>query len=237
MNKILQYLGLASLAVLLFGGAFLGFAKISGAPMHTLPVVGGFFGAPTEDDAVADAPDDAERSSPARTVEDQVQAGANVLGAFVLPSPYTAEQLKDLELQLKSKLREAQLELDRMSLRRIELDEREVALQDRWAELQELRNTLERFEEDLNQRAEEIERDESARNAKERAALQDLAKVFESGEAAELVDKLKAYGEEDAAKLLAMMDVERAAELLRAMDAETSVRFSKAYTAEKLRQE
>ena len=235
MNKIFNILGLAFFAMLLFGGAFVGFAKLSGAPMHTLPIVGGFFETPLDDASVAGIEDDYDRNTPARSVEHEVQVGANVLGAFVLPSPYTAEQIKDLEMQLKGKLRDAQLELDRMSLRRIELDERETALQDRWAELQELRNTLERFEEDLNQRAAEIERDEVARDEKERAALQDLAKVFETGEPDDLVEKLKAHGEKDAAKLLSMMDVERAAELLRAMDAETSVRFSKAYTAEKLK--
>lgn len=237
MNKLFQTLGLAFFAILLFGGAFVGFAKLSGAPMHSLPIVGSFFDTPLDDDVAADIVRDSDRDAPARSVEQEVQVGANVLGAFVLPSPYTAEQLKELENQLKSKLREAQLELDRLGLRHIELDERETALQDRWAELQELRATLERFEEDLDQRAAEIERDEAARNEKEAAALKDLAKVFETGEADALVEKLKAYGEKDAAKILTMMDVERAAELLRAMDAETSVRFSKAYTAERLRAE
>ncbi|MCA8980469.1 MAG: hypothetical protein H6831_11660 [Planctomycetes bacterium] len=237
MNKILQYVGIGFCALLLFGGAFLGFAKLSGAPMHTLPVLGGFFQAPDEYAALVDSDTRADRDSVKRSVEEEVQVGASVLGAFVLPSPYTSEQIKDLEMLLKSKLREAQLELDRMSLRRLELDEREAALQDRWGELQELRSTLERFEEDLNQRSAEIERDEAARSEKEVAALQDLAKVFEEGEPEELVNKLQAYGEEDAAKLLAQMDVERVAELLRAMDEENYVRFSKAYTAEQLRKE
>jgi len=237
MNKILQFVGFGFCALLLFGAAFIGFAKMSGAPMHTLPVVGGFFEAPDETDPIAEAGHGSDRNATKRSAEEEVQVGASVLGAFVLPSPYTSEQIKDLEMLLKSKLREAQLELDRMSLRRIELDERETALQDRWAELQELRNTLERFEGDLNQRSAEIQRDEAARSEKEVAALQDLAKVFETGEPEELVRKLQAYGEEDAAKLLAQMDVERVAELLRAMDEENYVRFSKAYTAEQLRKQ
>lgn len=237
MNKILQFVGIGFFALLLFGGAFIGFASMSGAPLYNLPVVGGFFEAPDETHLIADADVDGNRDAQKRSVEEEVQVGASVLGAFVLPSPYTSEQIKDLEMLLKSKLREAQLELDRMSLRHIELDERETALQDRWAELQELRNTLEQFEGDLNQRSAEIERDESARSEKEVAALQDLAKVFEAGEPEELVRKLQAYGEEDAAKLLAQMDVERVAELLRAMDEENYVRFSKAYTAEQLRKQ
>lgn len=237
MNKILQLVGIGFCALLLFGGAFIGFAKLSGAPMHTLPVLGGFFEAPAEDPALAASGALIDREVAKRSVDEEVQVGASVLGAFVLPSPYTSEQIKDLEMLLKSKLREAQLELDRMSLRHLELDEREAALQDRWGELQELRNTLERFEGDLNQRSAEIERDESARSEKEVAALQDLAKVFEEGEPEELVNKLQAYGEEDAAKLMAQMDVERVAELLRAMDEENYVRFSKAYTAEQLRKQ
>lgn len=237
MNKILQFVGIGFVALLLFGGAFIGFAKLSGAPMHTLPIAGAFFDAPDDAGLIAELHASDDRDAMKRTAEAEVQVGASVLGAFVLPSPYNSEQIKELEMLLKSKLREAQLELDRISMRRLELDERETALQDRWTELQELRNTLERFEGDLNQRSAEIERDESARSEKEIAALQDLAKVFEEGEPEELVTKLQAYGEKDAAKLMAQMDVERVAELLRAMDEENYVRFSKAYTAEQLRKQ
>lgn len=235
MNKILQYAGLAFVALLFFGGAFMGFAKLSGAPMHTLPIIGSFFEAPQESAVASHDQNPTERAKQAGSVDEVVNNGASVLGAFVLQSPFTSEQLKDLEMQLKSKLREVQLELDRVRLHSIEIDERETAMQDRWSELQELRNTLEKFEGDLNQRAAEIARDEAAQTEKEASALQDLAKVFEEGEPEELILKLKAYGEEDAAKLLNQMDVERAAELLRAMQPEDYVRFSRAYTAEQLR--
>ena len=237
MNKIITYAGMAFFALLLFGGAFVGFAKMSGAPMHSLPLVGGLFAEEATEDDSAPVAENGDRQLAKRSVQEEISVGASVLGAFVLPAPYTADQLKDLEMQLKSKLREVQLDLDRLRLRNNALDEREMALQDRWSELQDLRNTLERFEGDLNQRSSEIERDEAARSEKEIAALQNLAKVFEEGDAADLIDKLTAYGEMEAAKLLVQMGVDRAAELLRAMDPETSTKFSRAYTAELMRQD
>jgi hypothetical protein len=81
-----------------------------------------------------------------------------------------------------------------------------------------LRQELERYQIELNARASELDTGDGAVKAAGPApVLDNVARLFEVGDAEELRDRLLAYSATEAARILSNLDGERAAELLNAL--------------------
>jgi len=231
MNKTLQAIAFSAGGLTLFGGAFIVFSALSGEPLHEIAFLRHFVGVP----ASPTAPE-AERATPeedaigARTGSEVLGEHAGLLGAFVLPSPFTSTQLNDVQTELKAKLREVQTELARERERELELDELEQATRDRYDELKAIRSGLEDWERDLELREQELERSASARAEQERESWRTLSKLFAEGDADEAAERLILYTPEEAANILRALDVDRAGEIINSIRGEGWKAYSDAFS-------
>jgi flagellar motility protein MotE (MotC chaperone) len=239
MKAPLQYALLALGGTALFGSAFVGFASLGGAPLHGLPVLGGLFDAPEEADpsllaeleqGMRETQGAKPEPPPARSDVEVARAGG-VLGSFLVPSPYSARELRDLEQELErgiTSVREQRAELNR---REDAIVQRELALKERYTELDELRNRLEAFDFELRQREAEIDRDEQVVVEREQQSWKDLATFFEDGEAKTAATRLTQFSAEEAARILRTLSVERAGELVNALPPDRYREYLDAYRA------
>jgi hypothetical protein len=234
MNNLLKYVAYGIGAFVLFIGSFLAFASFSDAPMNGLPLIGGMFPQPPE----APGPEKPEAEAPgalenvakdARPAEEVVAQATLPLHAFVLESPLPAAELGHLQAELKSLIRSNEL-------RALELDQHEKELQlraqhydERWAELETMRSSLMRSELELEARQTELDRDDAAKAAKEKASWKSVATTFLEGKTKVLVPKLLEYPAPEAAKILRAMPEARAAELLAEIPSDRYVEYSEAY--------
>ena len=74
MNKLAILSVSAAVGTALFAVSFLGFAKLNGVPMHTLPVLGGMFSAPPAEPHAAPSPARKNRSRPMSKSEGTTKA-------------------------------------------------------------------------------------------------------------------------------------------------------------------
>ena len=233
MNRIIELavLGVGGLSLLLV--AFLGFAAMSGAPLSELALIGPLF----EEPETAPTKDELESISSVggasqiyNTPQQVVEANMRLLGAYALDSPFTADELQTLAVELKSsklRLEEHQKALDE---REKALGEREELVSHQFGTLTSLKQELERFEADLTLRASEVERDESEQ-AESMPELAGVSKLFEKGAADELVDRLMKFEPEEAAFILSKLDAKRSAELLNAVPADQWMDYATAFSA------
>ena len=192
--------------------AFTGFSLMLGTPPHEIAVMGSLFPTPTvEDEAETSVARVSEEEPPRPRVRN---AGLGVLDVFRIDSPYSTSELDRLVKDVKRKLGELDQRHRESERREGELDERASFLDDQYATLQELRSGFESWEGELNLRQAEVERDESAREAREDASWRRLSKLFEKGDSREQASRLKGYEPEDAALILSQLKPARAQELL-----------------------
>lgn len=250
MKPVVQYALLAAGGVLLLGGSFVTFAALSGTPLHEVAILKSFVHAPetpSSGESAAHAPvsePKGERAS-ATSAESKVesaashadakalQANVGVLGAFMLPAPFSANELADLQKALRTSSEDARRRLERVAARERELDEWEHALEQRNDELQELRRLLERKELDLSLREDEVTRDEKAKAARDAQSWAELAKFFSEGDPSELAKKLALFEPDEAVRILRALDDERASELVNALPADKYHAYLQAYRATK----
>ena len=207
-------------AAFLFMGSFLLFAALSGTPLHELAVVGGMFPAPEEeiDPEPADVLEEIEEDQ--RPEEIVVQSAAVPLQSFLLQSPFSTEELDELQRKLQAKITENEALRSDLLMRSAELDVRETNLENRWRELEEIRSALTGRELELAQRDQELARDEAAQKEREKASWAGISSMFTDGDPGDLTDKLLEIAPEKAALVLRALPGERAAELLNALTAE-----------------
>jgi len=225
----------------LFATAFVVFAALSGAPLSEVAFVGRFVpDAPADeppDPAPADgleAPATASARHDATTrVPDAavVEANVGVLGAFLIPAPYTSGELAKLQGELRAALADARRRTERVAEREGELDEWERTLGERLAELQALRAGIEKSDRELALREAEVARDESAKRERDAKSWAQIARFFESGDTEELAQKLVELGPEESARILRALDEERAGELVNALPADKYAEFLEAFRA------
>lgn len=239
MKAPLQYALLALGGTALFGTAFVGFASLGGAPLHGLPVLGGMFDPPEEPDPALlaeleqgmQAAEGAKPVPPPARSDVEVARAAGVLGTFLVPSPYTARELRDLEQELERGLASVRQQRAELERREDAIVQREQALKERYTELDELRNRLEAFDFELRQRGAEIDRDEQVVKEREEQSWKDLATFFEEGEAKTAASRLTQFSAEEAARILRTLSVERAGELVNALPPDQYRAYLDAYRA------
>lgn len=244
MKPALKYTLMAVGGLVLLFGSFVTFAALSGQPLHKVAVLRLFVKAP-------DAPRESstrapENESPAAEVpvaskgekplakEDvkAVERTIGVLGAFALPSPFSTDELTDLQQQLGRGNKDLKARLARVEQRERELDDRERDVEQRQLELTEMRQKLVEKENELRMLSDEVTRDSEARNARDAASWKELSKFFEEGEPAELAKKLLSFDRREAAKILRALDDERASAIVNALPPDKYHDYLDAYRAE-----
>ena len=228
MNKPAKIALIASGSLGAFVIAFVGFSLMLGTPPHEIRVIGALFPGPAMDEqetvaAITKGPKDQPPRPRVRN------AGLGVLDVFRIDSPYSTSELDRLVKDVKRKLGELDQRLRESGERGEELDERASFLDDQYKTLQELRAGLEEWEAELDLRQAEVERDETARKAREEASWKRLSKLFEKGDAREQAGRLKGYGPEDAALILGQLKPVRAQELLEGLSEADWQDYAEAY--------
>lgn len=231
MKPLIQKILFGVGGVGLFTGAFIGFAAMSGAPMHELPLVGAAFDPPPPEEEGEELVEEGEeiQAPPAKSNNDLAEANRSALGAFVLPSPYSAKELSGLEEELKTALRQAGARQTKIAERERQLDEEQQRLSEQQAQLETLRNQLEERELELRGREEELQRDEQVAVEREQESWKELATFFESGDAKKLVGKLAQFSPEEAARILRALDPAQASALINALPTESYRDYLDAY--------
>lgn len=237
MKKVVKPLLLALGALVLFGGAFVGFARLRGAGLHELPVLGGLFPAPpapTEeprDDVAAEpAPAPTPQPAPRRDEARAAQvAGLGLLDVFRIESPLSAAELQALARRLERSSAELERRLAELDEREARQAERSLLLDEQLAGLQQLRGGLEAWELELSEREARLTTAEAEREAGEAHSWQRMAKLFEKGDAEVLARKLEAYTPQEAARLLQHLKPDRARALLEALTGEAWKSYWDAY--------
>ncbi len=255
MKPAVKYALMGVGGVALLFGSFVTFAALSGTPLHEVAIIKNFVKAPApgEEHAPGDATKTAEKpadpgehaSETAASAKGEheakstgkpdakaVEASVGVLGAFSLPAPFSADELGDLQRELREARSGAKERLAKIEEREHALDDYERALDQRYKELAELRQKLEKKELDLSLREDEVKRDLDARSAREAASWKELAKFFEEGEPKDLAKNLASYDPRDAVKILRSLDDERASAIVNALPPEKYHEYLEAYRAQ-----
>lgn len=224
MSKFIEILAMVLGGLSLFLVCFLGFAVLSGKPLSSLPVVGGWIEEPQEESTSvasgseadgAEVSEAAQRAARAERSETEVvQASIGMMGAWSLPSPYSKTELKELVEEVKGRLklvesRERDVEERE---RAVQVDER--AVKDQFATLEELQQNLEEFGRELELREREVQTNEADRAERERMKWVKVAGVLGSLDPTEAGLRLVEYAPEEAAHILHAMPDEQAGEIL-----------------------
>lgn len=244
MNGILKISLLTLGGTALFGGSFVGVALVSGRKPHEIPLLKNFAHAPekahdehpTEEHPETThepetAPHDPEHAPavPHRPQDEEKPSTASVLGAFVMPAPFTSDELAQMQSKLALRLEQSEVTLAAAREKERALDERERALNGREKELVALKNELDTRTKELAMREQELARDADANAAREEKSWGELARFFEEGKVDDLVKKLVTFSPVDAAKILHQMDAERAIALVNALPQDQYKTFLDAY--------
>lgn len=208
----------------LFAAAFLGVAMAKGAALSEIPPFNLVAKPkPVEELAPAASPSTAlapEAHAAAHASPPVPPLTAGVLGAFVLPSPYDARELHDLEKSLKDAAARVAAEEERQKRRERELDDWQNVLQQRAQELAAMRAALD---------------DPSGGgssdkgSAKSAASWRSLAPLFEDGDPSDLAVRLAELEPDQAAQVLRGLDADRCAALLNALPKERYKTFLDAW--------
>lgn len=234
MNSLPKLAGIAAGGMSLFFFAFVTFTALSGTPMHEVALIGGMFEAPAPPEDVDKEEDLSGVLPPPDPVDDKTQgevleASTNVLGTFVLPAPFSARELEQLQEDLKSKIIDYENRMRKLRQAEKTLEEREMLVEERYSELETLRTALQEFESELSLRSEEVARDEKARMAREKASWTTVARLFEKGDPEDLIAKLLTYSPEEAAKIFAGLSVDRVRLLTEALPVDRYQEYVNAY--------
>jgi flagellar motility protein MotE (MotC chaperone) len=244
MKPALKYTLMAGGGLVLLFGSFVTFAALSGQPLHKNAVLKLFVPPPVapregsprtaESETPAAQPATSSQGEKPLAKEDvkAVERTIGVLGAFALPSPFSTDELTDLQQQLGRGNKDLKARLAKIEQRERELDDRERDVEQRQLELTELRQKLGEKESELRMLSDEVTRDSEARNARDAASWKELSKFFEDGEPADLAKKLLSFDRREAAKILRSLDDERASAIVNALPADKYHDYLDAYRAE-----
>ncbi len=227
MNRAIEIVVMALGGLSIFAVCFAGFSSLSGVPLSEVPGIGSLFPEPEE------TPSEARNTEPPpkrRSDTEVIQTSLGSLGAWSLPAPYTARELRSLVDELKAKLlvldrRERELE------RRQEDHEMEVeTLQDRFASLEQLRTDLEQYESELNLREDEVTAMEGNQTERNLAKWRDVSTVLALLPAEEAAAKIVQYPPDDAAEILRAMTDTAAGSILTSIPDENFREYLDAYS-------
>ncbi len=248
MPKPLEIGLIAGGATMLFGACYIGFAQMTGVPMHTLTVVGRFFEAPEPVvDPVADLSNEPARSAeeqllyPEKPTPDRAQeligASLGVIGSFAVPAPFDRDQLTDLAEELETRKAEIQARAAGLDDREETIEEQLLFLQERWAEIDSLRETIETRAAELEIAASDVETARKQLEQQRLASQRDIAvqierkaALFQEGGASTAADRLLPLGAQEAGQILQRLEPERAREILDELPKDEWQAFADAYT-------
>lgn len=255
MKPAVKYALMGGGGLVLLFGSFVTFAALSGQPMSKIAILKNFVkadepkdsGSKTHEPETAGThpdsgtePREPEHPSGEKPVAKEttkaVEQTIGTLGAFALPSGFSADELGSLQQELRNNLRDAKSRLEKIESRERDLDEREKDLDQRQKELTEMRQRLLEKETDLRMLSDEVTRDTKAREARENASWKSISKFFEEGEPADMAKNLVHYDPKEAAKILHSLDDERAAAIVNALPQEKYKEYSEAYRAQSIKE-
>jgi flagellar motility protein MotE (MotC chaperone) len=241
MNTVVKASLLGVGGLVLFGGAFVGFAKARGADMHALPLIGAMFAAPPEPEPIKDTPPAADthaastaaaNPAPAAQAHEETHvrtARAGLLDVFSLDAPFQKDELEQLVESLKKSQHDALDRLDAIAAREKVLDEREKLLDERQATLEKLKAQLDSKAREQSALDASTE-DPAARAARIQETWVTRGLLFAEGETDRLVERLQGFSASDAAHILTTLDPARARELLDALPAAKWREYAEAYS-------
>jgi hypothetical protein len=200
----------------LFTAAFVGVGLARGVPLREVASLAWLAGRrPSGEGARASATPAtpaAGSAAPAARAAVLPPLTAGVLGAFVMPSPYDARELHDLEKSLKDGLARVAADEERLKRRERELDDWQSVLQQRAQELAAMRKSI-----DESNPPDAGDRISSAKSA---ASWRSLSPLFEEGDPGDVAVRLAELEPEQAAQVLRGLDSDRCAALLNALPKE-----------------
>jgi flagellar motility protein MotE (MotC chaperone) len=225
MSKIGSKMKWILIGPVLFAAAFVGVALAKGVALKDVPPLSWIPkpAAPANERSNVPAPPPlpiAEPRAPAASTAAIPPLTAGVLGAFVLPSPYDARELHDLEKSLKDGLARLSAEEERQKKRERQLDDWQHVLEQRAQELTALRKSI----------------DESGGGAADKpgsprsaASWRSLAPLFEEGDPSDVAVRLAELEPDQAAQVLRGLDSDRCAAILNALPKERYKTFLDAW--------
>lgn len=230
---------LVGAGLVLFVGSFAAVALVSGRHPSEVPGLSWIAKAPPPQPAGVPAHEmPSPRAAPEETQEaapqpEPAKAQSGLVGAFVMPAPYTAEELHRLQEALRTTLAQARGRLEDVERREKRAAEWERSVEERRGELAQLRTLLEQKETELREREIKLAKESQAKNERDEASWKEIAGFFEEGEAAELAQRLAEFEADKAAKILGHLDDSRARELVNALPKEKYKAYLEAYRARK----
>ena len=192
---------------------FAGFSALSGVPVSDVPGHGAL--GPAQEEGADDVPmTEPPRAAKVRTESDIIESGLGSLGAWSLPAPYTARELRTLVDELKAKLLVLERREKELQKREQELDIEKDSLAERYESIEQMRTELERYKEELDLRERVIAVKEGDEAQRETAQWRRVAQVMAALQPEEAARKIVQYSAEDAAKVLTELDGEKAGSIL-----------------------
>jgi hypothetical protein len=220
MNKIILIIAGIAAGILLLVGTFVTAAGMLGADLHALPAVGGLFPEPIEQSLDPELNElntsvEAQVEADMRSPEQVVDNSASPLHSFLLPSPWSSDELEDLERQLKTRLNaltEAEKDLDQ---RKASLEESQRHLAELQAELESVRNGMIDERDETVALQEEVKNEEAAAAEKRVESFKQMSSLFAEGDADEMSKMLlDMYTPDEIGLVLAGLPPERVQELM-----------------------
>lgn len=248
MKKPVELALLAGAGIGLFSLCFVGFAAMSGVPMHTLPLVGALFEEPepvedplgdlAKEDAISPESDLLYPDKPTPDEERQI-LGANlgVIGSFAVAAPFTRDELSDLVAEIETRREEIESRFEEVRQREGEVESQVLWLQERRSELKQLQDSVDEQFAGLEIERESLAAERAAfegdvQSARESSGerLTRLAQLFAEGEPGVAASRLLPYGAQESGEILRRLEPERALEVLNALPEENWAEFAEAFT-------
>lgn len=211
--KILAFL-IGGLAITV--GSYVTIAALTGTQVADIPGMSAFVDPlETEVRATVTTPLNQQLADDRRGTRQVMNAAANPLRAFVMESPFDADQLNGLANQLKSRLEEMTQREEELNTRSKRLDASLDQLERVRAEIDSLRTNLIDERSTLELRADELVADQAALEARRLAEIKMFAPLYETGRPSEAAKRLLANKTPAlVTQILAELDPNRVRELL-----------------------
>lgn len=231
MSKVIETAAVILGGMSLFAVCFLGFALLSGTPLHQVAVIGNLFEPPEiPTPGPTEAPAETEAGREQRPENEVISSSVGVMGTWNLPSPYTHEELRGLTDELKGKLTVLEMREGHLDEREQQLDEQTDTIAEHFESLERLRAELENFQRELELRELEVVRDEQTTRDQTTAQWRDVALILADLDEDVAGQRLVEYPPEQAAAILRAMTPEQASTVLNAVDPARWKDYVDAYT-------
>jgi len=232
MSKVIEIAAMTLGGLSLFAVCFLGFAVLSGTPLHQVAGIGRLFEPPPSltPEFPEESADTGTRPSP-RPEDEVISSSIGVMGTWNLPSPYTQDELRSLTDELKGKLTVLELREQHLDDRELRLDDEASSIAERFESMERLRADLETFQRELELRELEVIRDETTTRDQATAQWRDIAVILADLKEEVAGQRLVEYPPEQAAAILRAMTPADASTVLNAIDPGRWKEYVDAYTA------